>query len=446
VTVGRFVSIPLALALGVGVSSTAAAQPAAAVPAPATLLSDPDQLAAWLRDHDATVVAATARVDAAAAAREQAGVLPNPELSLQYGGVVVGTGNTMYNTTALGSTSNQTAGVSELIELGKRGPRKQAASMRIDAAREDLVGALGTRVGEAIAAIGKVAYLSARHDTLAENLDAQKKILALEKIRLDHKDLSGDDYARLELETERLELDVARADADLRQAAVACEATLRAPCTAPGLGEDALTHGAPLPDQVGDLDAAVSGRASFASARDQQAAYGYDAELARARRIPDPTVGVAFLHDNLTAAGNEPNTMMFSVSIPLPLFDRGNHDAAAAEAQAHALAAQAQADQRDARGAVDALIAQKQYLETEIERLSTVSIPRSATILADTHKAFDLGQDSLADLILAERAHRELILELLDARYDLFAARAGLRQALGLDDAIARAAAGGRQP
>lgn len=416
-------------------------------PAPALLLSDPTQLASWLREHDLTVTAASARVDAAAAARLQAGVLPNPELALQYGGFVIGGGNAAnMQVDSIGNTTNLTAGVNELFELGKRGPRKQAASMRIEAAREDLVGALGTRVGEAIAAIGKVAYLSARHDTLAVNLDAQKKILALEKIRLDHKDLSGDDYARLELETERLELDVARADADLSQAAVACQATLRAPCTAPGLGEDALEHGAPLPAPPGDLDASVAARATFASSRDQQAALGWDASLARARRIPDPTVGVAFTHDNLTAAGNEPNTMLFSVSIPLPVFDRGDHDAAAAEAEAHALAAEEQADRREARGAVDALIAQKTYLDTEIERLSTVSIPKSETILADTHKAFDLGQDSLADLILAERAHRELILELLDARYDLFTARAGLRQALGLDDAIARAATGGRQP
>ena len=430
--------------LGAVILSTAAhADPAA--PSPAAMLSDPAQLAVWLAANDATVSAATQRLDAAAATREQAGVYPNPELALSYGGFIIGHGNAgNMQTDTIANTTNLTAGVSELVELGKRGPRQQAASMRIDAAREDVVAALGTRVSEAITAIGKVAYLSARHDTLAVNLDAQKKILALEKIRLDKKDLSGDDYARLELETERLDLDVARADADLRQAMFACQATLRAPCTADGLGEDALTNGAPLPVITKDLDAAVAGRATFASSRDQQAAYGFDADLARNRRIPDPTIGVAFTHDNLTAAGNEPNTMLFSVSIPLPVFDRGNHDAAAAVAQAKALGDEELADRREARGAADALLDQKAYLETEIERLSTQSIPRSATILADTHKAFDLGQDSLADLILAERAHRELILELLDARYDLFTARSGLRQALGLDDAIARAATGGR--
>jgi outer membrane protein, heavy metal efflux system len=439
------VRIPVA-AVTVTLAALAIRAPIAAAdpePTPAALLSDPQQLAIWLSAHDASVAAAGARVDAAVAARAQAGVLPNPELQLSYGGFVLGSGNpgNMQRDT-VGNTTNLTGGVTELVELGKRGPRRNAAAARIDAAREDLVGSLGARVGEAIAAIGKVAYLSARHDALVQNLDAQQKILALEKVRLDHKDLSGDDYARLELETERLDLDVARAAADLQQASVACQATLRAPCAVDGLGEAALDHGAPLPDALGDLDAAVGGRAAFASSRDQQAALGWDATLARHRAIPDPTIGVAVTHDNLQAAGNEPNTVLFSVAIPLPIFDRGDHDAAAAEAQSHALAAVETADRREARGVVDALVAQRQYLETEIGRLSTVSIPKSATILADTHKAFDLGQDDLSDLILAERAHRELILELLDARYDLFTARSGLRQALGLDDAVARAAGG----
>ena len=56
-----------------------------------------------------------------------------------------------------------------------------------------------------------------------------------------------------------------------------------------------------------------------------------------------------------------------------------------------------------------------------------------------TQKAFDLGEVRLADLLLAERAHRDLLQEVLDARFDLFTVRAQLRQALGLDDEVARA-------
>src|SRR5262249_28752594 len=188
-------------------------------------------------------------------------------------------------------------------------------------------------------------------------------------------DLSGDDYARLELETERLELDVARADAGLRQAAISCAAALRAPCPPDGLNQDALEHGAPVPDQPGDVDASVAARATFAASRDQQAGLRSDAALARHRSIPDPPVGVVFTHDNLPAAGNEPNTVLFSLAIPLPVSDRGDHEAAAAEAESRALAAEEMANRREARGAIDARIEQKHGLEAETTRLATESVP-----------------------------------------------------------------------
>ena len=74
-----------------------------------------------------------------------------------------------------------------------------------------------------------------------------------------------------------------------------------------------------------------------------------------------------------------------------------------------------------------------------------MTVPKSARIIEQTRRAFDLGQAPLADLLLVERAHRDLLLELLDTRFDLFNVRAQLRQQLGLDDQAARDA-GGRNP
>src|SRR5262249_22776949 len=148
-------------------SSPAAADPQ---PNPAAMLTDPTTLAVWLRTHDAAVASAGAKVEVALAARRQAGVLPNPRLDLSYGNIVLASGNPMRGSPGLGNTTAISAGVTEMIELGKRGPRQQAADMRVVAAREDVVVALGTRIGDAITAIGKVAYLVARHNTLVENL------------------------------------------------------------------------------------------------------------------------------------------------------------------------------------------------------------------------------------------------------------------------------------
>src|SRR5262249_23167221 len=128
-----------------------------------------------------------------------------------------------------------------------------------------------------------------------------------------------------------------------------------------------------------------------------------------------------------------------------PLFDRGDHDEAAARAGARALAAEERAEVRAAEGQVEALLAQRATLEAAIARLTSETVPKSAQVIAQTQRAFDLGQAPLADLLLVERAHRDLLLELLDTRFDLFNVRAQLRQQLGLDDQAARDA-GHRSP
>jgi outer membrane protein TolC len=108
--------------------------------------------------------------------------------------------------------------------------------------------------------------------------------------------------------------------------------------------------------------------------------------------------------------------------------------------QARAIVAEDKATVREQRGVVEALLAQREKLVDTLAKLEKDEIPKSTLIIEQTRKAFDLGQARLADLLLAERAHRDLLVEVLDTRFDLFNVRAQLRQALGLDDEIARLA------
>jgi cobalt-zinc-cadmium efflux system outer membrane protein len=171
-------------------------------------------------------------------------------------------------------------------------------------------------------------------------------------------------------------------------------------------------------------------------------ALGWDATLAYRRRIPDPTLTAAYQLDNYTMAGDLHQQLIFSVGIPLPVFDRGDHDSAAARANARAVEAEDRAAIREAHGLVEALVAQRETLQKTLATLERDAVPKSTQIIVQTRKAFDLGNARLADLLLVERAHRDLLLEVLDTRNDLFSVRAQLRQALGLDDQVARSAGG----
>ena len=410
------------------------------------LLADPAQLAAWLRDRDPAIEAARDRAEAAGDAAQQTRALPNPEVSATAGGFVLGkttvddSGRDANLT--LDQTTNLQIGIGELIELGKRGPRQHAADLRTLEAREAQVATLGARLGDAMTTLGKLAYLAARRDVVAANLDAAKKLRDLEKTRLDQKDLSQLEFARIELDTEELELQLGRAQAELSSAIAACSATLYAQCTAMGLDANTLDTAAPLPAQLPRPADAIAQRPARRAEQLEAEALGQDATLAWRRRIPDPTLGIAYMLDNLVVAGNQHQQLLFSIGFPLPLFDRGDSDAAAARANARAVIADDHATVRQQQGVVDALLAQRQTLLATLATLEHDSVPKSTQIIDQTRKAFDLGQARLADLLLVERAHRDLLLEVLDTRFDLFNVRAQLRQALGLDDQAARAAGG----
>ena len=411
-------------------------------PAPVrALLADPTMLATWLRDRDPLIDSSWARAAAASALAQQARVLPNPQLSLGWGGIALGRGNLqagMTGPTGLGQVSNVTIGASELLELGKRGPRANAADVRTREAGESAVGTLGDRITAATAALARLVYVSARRDTVLANLDAARKLRDLEKVRLDNKDLSAAEFARIELDTEELELQLGRAEADLAGAVATCSATVYAPCSSAGLDPAALDGAAPLPSTLPEPASAIEGRPIRQVAKLEAQALGWDATLASHRAIPDLTLGVGYTYDNYEYSGSIPQTLTFSIGIPIPLFDRGDHDAAAARSVAHAIEAEDQAAVREAHGIVETLLAERTTLQTTVAKLETSAVPKSMQIIAQTRKAFDLGEARLADLLLVERAHRDLLLQVLDTHFDLFNARAQLRQSLGLDDQVAR--------
>ena len=438
------VSLPSKILVLAGLLGSARAQ-AEDAPSVKALLDDPARLAAWLRDHDPMLESARNKVAAAQAQGEQARVLPNPQLQFAAGGFVIGKTNPdTPSSLGLGETTNFQIGIGELIELGKRAPRRNAADLRSREAGETAVGALGARIGLATAALGQLAYVSRKRDVVAANLHAAQQLRDLEKNRLDKQDLSALEFERIELDTEAIELQLGRTEAELTGAIAACSAALYSPCSPAGLEATTLDAAAPLPQALPAPDQAISHRPVREASRIEAQALGWDATLAHNRRIPDVTLGVAYLLDNLTVAGNQHQQLIFSAAIPLPMFDRGDHDAAAARANARAIEAEDRAAVMEAHGAVEALLAQREALQATLRKLETEAVPKSTQIITQTQLSFDRGQARLADLLQVERAHRDLLMEVLETRYDLFTVRAQLRQALGLDDEIARAAEGKR--
>jgi cobalt-zinc-cadmium efflux system outer membrane protein len=395
-----------------------------------TLLADPARLAEWIASRNPDVAAANARVSQSEASVGQSRVIPNPTLQAGVGGLTVGTRNP--SSIPYGDTVNWSVGLSETIELGKRGPRARAAELRRDASRASAHDVLAQRLADARDSMARLVYLTERHRVLDERLRSAQNVAALERVRLQHGDISGIDQDRLELEVTTVLGAAADNQADLEAARAECASLLVGVCTVGDMTMTAVDSTAPVQETYPGLEGIVRARPDIQAARLSRSAAKTDAVLYRRQAIPDPTVGVVYTRDYFLSAGNEPNTLAATVAIPLPFFDHGQHLARVSEGVAAEYGFEARALETRALADARALLARRNVLRQKLTTLTTVAIPRADAVLKSSDEAYHRGQLSLTDLLLVRREHASLLLDALDTRYDLFTVRNTLYRTLSL--------------
>jgi cobalt-zinc-cadmium efflux system outer membrane protein len=227
---------------------------------------------------------------------------------------------------------------------------------------------------------------------------------------------------RADFERERAEYGAALAD---------CTAALGADCELGGAREDDLATTAPI-DVTQASAARLERRPDLQSLEAERQAAERDAALARGRAIPDITLRLGYTHDRFLVSGDNLNTLSFGVALPLPVFDRGQHDSSKALSRALELRDTRTSLLLQARADLAGLVTRKATLEKVLAGIEHESLPRSSSVLQSTQTAFDHGGVSLTDLLLARRTHIALQLTLLDERFELFGIRNELERVLGL--------------
>jgi cobalt-zinc-cadmium efflux system outer membrane protein len=427
----------LAWALAFTLSAPARASETRATPAPTParvasahrLLRDSEALVGWLAAQSPVVRAARARANQAAADVRSTHLFPNPVLDAGVLNIPITT-PTLPNV-SVGESMAYSVGLAETFELGKRGPRQEAAALRERAARLDVASTLTDRVTAARDALGAAVHLDLRLGILRESLDDAERAASLEKTRLDQKALSGMDYDRLLLDLAGLRAEFARTEGEYTAALAACRATLSAGCDLTGANEDDLAEALPVSLQP-NAEERLGARSDVRSLDFQAGAARREADLASNRAIPDITAHVGYLHDRFVAAGDNMNTIGFGLELPLPLFDRGQHDARKAEEHAFELEDEKRALLADARADLEGLLGRKAALEKNIDILAKDTLPRADAVLTAAEQAFHQGGASMTDFLLARRNHIALSLTRLDQRFELFAVKNELHRVLGL--------------
>jgi cobalt-zinc-cadmium efflux system outer membrane protein len=360
---------------------------------------------------------------ALAAAVEQAGVLPNPELQTEIENVG-GTGARKSDESA-----ESTIRLVQRLELGgKRGARTQAAAAAVDVATADLE-------------LRRRDLLAAVRSAFAAALAAEQRVvLARDLERLAEDALRAVGSAVGAGATSSAERDLAR----LTVASATRERVHRERQAAVARGALAATWGettARFHEVSGHLDAAVAlpPRDDVVSLRLDEhptvlRAKAFVAEqdatvsLARASRIPDVTVAAGARHFN----DDDDFAAVFSLGAPLPLFDRNRGTIAEAEARL----AQAREELRAAEIALSTSLssAYDQCVAAEEHRalLDGNVLPAAARVLETTTVAHRSGMVPYDDVVDAKRAVYAFRMELIDRLEDRFLAAVELERISGL--------------
>lgn len=405
--------LPLWLA-AVTLSMPAAPAAAAAQPAGLTLQQALEQALQQALPRHPELAAAISEVEAAEAARLQAGAWPDPVLETE----LEDTRRETRTTTLL---------ITQAIELGgQRGARIDAADRAQEIARSQLAARRSSLRADVTAAFVQAQTAQERvrlaHDSLQlaqRGSDAAAKRVTAGKI-------APIDVTKAQVAEAGVRLELGQARGELRAALLGLAAIVGTGQTIERVEGTVALPAVPSDEVVqARLDAAPVLR----QARLEVDRLGALARLERARRVPDVSVGVGARH----SAELGRNQAMLVLSMPLPLFDgrRGaevealrKQDKARYEAEAAALRLRAEAARAHER--LKASVAEAEAMQRDV-------LPGAEAAHEAAARGFELGKFGFLDVLDAQRTLLEARTRHLRAHTEAHRAAAELDRLLGAE-------------
>ncbi|WP_026136825.1 TolC family protein [Pseudomonas sp. CBZ-4] len=329
------------------------------------------------------LAAAQWEIDIAQGGRQQAGLIPNPVLS-------VDAEDTRRDTRTTGVKLSQT------LELGgKRGARIDVASRAQDAAALTLEQRRNTLRADVIDSYYSALRAQERLDLAQRSLALAERGLVVANGRVTAGKTSPVEATRAQVQLSEIRLELNRAQMGLtdgyrRLAASTGSATVEFQAVA--------TQGLPqLP--AAQLLARLEQTAELRLAELQILQGEASVGLEKAQRIPDLDVSIGSQYD----AGARERVNLVGVSMPLPLFNRN---------QGNVLAASRRADQaRDLRNATELRLRTEtrqaldlwQTANSEVRAFNQQILPAAQSAVDSATRGFEMGKFNFLDVLDAQR-------------------------------------------
>lgn len=361
-------------------------------------------------------------LEASDGAIRQAGLIPNPSLTLSAE-------DTRKDTRTTSMTLSQT------LELGgKRSARVALAERERDLAALDLETQRAEVRAATIQAFFEVLTAQERVEVARESLEiAGSGALAVSR-RVTAGKVSPVEETRAKVAESAARIELRQAQADLRSAlkaliavmGAAPESVVRVDGSADAI--PALPDGAALGDRLERSPALQRARMDV---RRAEAAF----QLERSRGVPDVTVGIGAQR----APDMGRTQPLISVSIPIPLFDRNQGAQMQAMRKREAAAALAQAEEQRLRAEVLQAVDQLEARTDEVEALRRDVLPGARGAYEAARRGFELGKFGFLDVLDAQRTWLQARGQYVNALSQAHRLAADIDRRLGAADPVSTA-------
>jgi cobalt-zinc-cadmium efflux system outer membrane protein len=375
----------------------ACVRPAAGQQAPLPTTVTVDDVVRLLNERSPRTAADRASIDVTAADRVTARVYPNPNISY-------GTTHLVSGLSTGAVTQHQIVVDEPLLIFKQRQARLDAAGLNVTAEEGRVAETIAERRLQARQAFATLLSRQQQLAVIRESLADLQRIEDVVRGRAMAGERSEYDVARIEIETERIRVEVMNAETDVDDAAGQLATLLGFPGWSPrGVGN--LEPSASVPIDVEALwTTAQQKRPSLVAIRQQQAAARGGLFLAQRERLPVPAFSVGTqMTQNVSGTST-----FFGFSMPLPFTDRGQGAIAKATAEIRAQDLTLEAEMAEARADIEratTVLAKRRAALTELE---TRVVQRVPTLRRMSEDAYREGGADILELLDAMRSVKDI--------------------------------------
>ncbi|MBA3320577.1 MAG: TolC family protein [Pyrinomonadaceae bacterium] len=364
----------------------------------------------------------------------QAGLRPNPELEAAYGSARFLAGE---------AESEFDIGVSQTFETGgKRRKRVSVARLELARTRAEVAALERVFAAEIRASFARAAAAGRLLDTLEDLIRLNEELVRVTTARLKEGDVAPVELKLVQVETDRLRVQVLRTRAELEGELISLRALA-------GLEVVEPLRLAPLPDRPPRLDLSVPQlteialreRPDLLAARLGEELGAARIRLAEAQAVPNVAGSVRYSRERritdlpeslgVGPVGQTDRALTFGVAVAIPVFNRNQGEIVSAVGERAEAARQREFLEATIRRDVELAYRRYRAAAEALVLYTTQIVPRANEIVTSVRAAYGLGEFSIFDVLQAQQRVNESEQGRTEALRDYYAALAELERALG---------------